>query len=236
MEALTTQHLLKRVVIIDDHAVINELLAQVINQTPGCLVVGSALDVAEGLTLCAREKPDIIVLDLVLPDASGLSGLERLHATCPLARILVYSGNLTRDHIRRAVAAGAASVLSKGSALAEFRAALLAVAAGRTHFGPEVAGAIRELVTDAKERREDSPPELTKREATVLRYLAQGLSSREIAAELGVSVYTVANHRNRLMKKTGLHRSVQLGMFAAKLGLVDTDGKVRKARSGPGAA
>lgn len=220
MEALTMHQLAKRVVIIDDHAVINELLASVINATPGCVVVGTAVGVMEGLALCEREKPDLVVLDLVLPDASGLTALEQLRASCPAARIIVFSGNLTLDLIERIVAAGVPCVLSKGSTLEEFRAALLAVAGGRTYFSGEVAGAIRELVTGAKDRHVRSR-ELSKREAIILRYLAQGLSSRQIATELGVSVYTVANHRSRLMKKTGLHRSVQLGMYAASLGLIE---------------
>jgi DNA-binding NarL/FixJ family response regulator len=205
------------VVIVDDHAVLGELITSVIDSLRNFHVVGRAQNEAEALALCARTQPDLVILDLVLSASSGLALLEKLEPVCPRARVLVFSGNLTPGVIKQVLAAGAFSLVGKSVSLDEFRIALLAVAANRTYFSAEISTAIKNLVTAEPAVRR---PRLTRREEVVLGYLAQGLSSREIAALLGVSVYTVANHRSRLMKKTGLHRAAQLSLYAERHGLL----------------
>lgn len=206
------------VVIVDDHTVLGELISEVIESLKNFRVVGRAQSEAEALALCARERPDIVILDLVLSASSGLTLLEKLEPACPGTRVLVFSGNLTPSVIKQVLAAGAFSLVSKSVSLAEFRTALLAVAANRTYFSGEISAAIKELV--AAEPAAAPRPRLSRCEEVVLGYLAQGLSSREIAALLGVSIYTVANHRSRLMKKTGLHRAAQLSLYAERHGLL----------------
>ena len=209
-----------RVVIIDDHAMLNELLTSVVDSLKGFHVAGSAQTEAAALQLCAREQPDLVILDLVLSSTFDLTLLEKIVQLCPHARVIIFSGNLTPDIIQLVLSAGAYSLISKSANLAEFRAALLAVAAGRTYFSPEVSGAIKGLVVNPSAPAATGRARLTRREETVLCHLAQGLSSKEIASRLGVSVYTVANHRSRLMKKTGLHRAAQLSLFAVRRGLL----------------
>lgn len=209
----------QRVVIVDDHVVLNEMLTQAVNIFPGFESAGWAADADKARELCLHEQPDIIVLDLVLPRVAGLSLFNDLKTLCPQARFVIFSGNLTPPVIRSVLAAGVEAVVGKGSPLEEFRDALHAVSAGQTYFGSQVRDMIKEIVSRPDAAQEKC--QLTPRERTVLRLIAEGLSSKEIAGKLGVSVNTVVNHRSNLMKKTGLHRVAQLSLYAAQIGLVE---------------
>ncbi|HSI09881.1 MAG TPA: response regulator transcription factor [Rariglobus sp.] len=207
-----------KVVIVDDHAAIIGMMTQVVDSLPGFKVVGSALDADTALTLCRNQPVDIIILDLVLPGVSGLSLLRDLTVVRPQARVLIFTGNLNAAAMRGALIGGVLGVVEKMASLETFRAALQSVAIGQTYFGPLAGELIKGLVS------RNSPSagmvELTKREKTVLCHVAQGLSSKEIASKLGVSVHTVINHRSNLMKKTGLRRVAQLSLFAVQSGLI----------------
>lgn len=146
--------------------------------------------------------------------------MQKLRAVCAGAHIMIFSGNLTLEKIQQALAGGALGIVGKMASLEEFRRALVAVSEGRTFFSKEVSALIKELVVHHGRLSIAEGAALSDREKEVLEYLAQGFSSRQIAAQLGVSVHTVANHRSRLMKKTGLHRTAQLSVYAADLGLV----------------
>ncbi len=204
------------VVIIDDHMAIVEMMSPVIESIPRFKVVGFALEAAEGLSLCRRLQPQIIVLDLILPPTSGLTLLADLRSVCPQSKVLVFSGNLSSSAIRGAFAAGASGFVEKAGSLDEFRAAMQAMVAGQTYFGAHTSSVIKTLVC----RNAPVQSELTPRERVILRHIAEGLSSKEIAGKLGISVHTVLNHRSRVMQKTGLHRVAQLSLHAAQLGLI----------------
>jgi DNA-binding NarL/FixJ family response regulator len=213
---------LKRVLIVDDHVAVVEMIAQVIDSMPDYRVIGSAIDAESAIKLAEQEKPDIIVLDLVLQRSSGLTVMSELRARLPRTRFLIFSGNLRVPAVRQALASGVLGMIDKGSRLAEFRLALEQVAAGQPHFAGEAGTLIRQLVQHRGGER--SPVvDLSPREQTVLRHLAEGLSSREIAERLGLSIHTVVNHRSNLMRKTGLHRVAQLSLYAAEIGLVAPD-------------
>ena len=224
-----------RVVIVDDHILFQELITAVVNNVPGLRVVGWAKTEAEAVQLFTRLRPHIIILDLLLvPSDSGLVALHRICAAAHGAHILVFSGNLTPAVIRRILTAGEFSLIDKSATLEEFRAALRTVAQGRIYFSPEIAESIRRLVLSSHQSGTRSTT-LTRREESVLSYLARGLSSREIAAALGLSRHTVANHRNRLMRKIGVHRAAQLSLYAANNGLLTApSGPERKSSSARG--
>ncbi len=208
-----------RVMIVDDHAAIIGMMTQVVESLPGFKVVGSALDSDSALALCRSMPVDIIILDLVLPGVSGLALLNDLTVVKPNARILIFTGNLNPAAMKGALAAGVLGVVEKMASLEIFRAALQSVAIGQIYYGPLAGDLIKGLVS----RNPVPQPgtiELTKREKTVLCHVAQGMSSKEIAERLGLSVHTVINHRSNLMKKTGLRRVAQLSLFAAQSGLI----------------
>lgn len=220
MAAVARPNPTTRVVIVDDHVLFREMITTVVDDVHGLKVVGWARNESEALTLCWRERPDLIVLDLMLPGSHGLGTLERLTAVCREARILVFSGNLTHGMIRQVLSAGPHSLMGKAASLDEFRRALQTVAAGRTYYSPEIAADIRSLVV-APGQASARGSQLSPREEAVLGCLARGMSSREIASALGLSRHTVANHRSRLMRKLGLHRVAQLSLYAASQGLLE---------------
>ncbi len=211
-----------RVVIVDDHVVIIEMLRQIVDAVAGYKVVGHAEDSVTALELCSREQPDVIVLDLSLPPVSGLALLRQLRTACRRTRILVFSGYLRPAAIRLALIWGAHGLVEKVAAMDEFRQALLAVSSGRIYFSRAASEKIRQLVNAGRALSDPDRP-LSAREKTVLRAIASGFSSKEISLRLGISVNTVVNHRTHLTKKTGRRGVAQLSRYAAELGLVDSD-------------
>jgi DNA-binding NarL/FixJ family response regulator len=209
-----------RVVIVDDHAMIVELITEIFEQWKDFKVVGHAANCREAEEICLQEKPDFVILDVGLPDASGLEAFKKIKALFPKVHVLIFSGNLTDAIIRHALVSGVDGIISKATATAELKSAILSVSAGRTYLCRQTSESVRQMVRDPAVPRAPQPA-LSKREQTVLRHIASGLSSREIAAKLGLSFYTVNNFRARLSKKTGLHRTAQLSLYAARIGLMN---------------
>jgi DNA-binding NarL/FixJ family response regulator len=210
----------RRVVVVDDHTMIRSMLALVIDEMAGFALAGEAKDAAQALELCRREKPELLVLDLVLGGDCGLNLLQRVKSIAPQTRVLVFSGHLDADTVREALLSGAAGIIGKGTPLEDFKAALRAVASDRAYLCTQASEAVRASVSAGKMRRAEHPP-LSAREETVLRLIAAGRSSREMARELGLSLNTISNYRSKLRKKTGLHRAVELSLYAARIGLAN---------------
>jgi DNA-binding NarL/FixJ family response regulator len=210
-------------VIVDDHYMIVEMIAEIFERWEGFKVVGHAASCKEALEICAREQPDFVILDVGLPDASGLDAFRKLKASFPAIHVLVFSGNLNAAVIRKALVAGVDGILSKASPTADLKAAIRSVSAGQTYLCNQTSETVRQIVRSRAAPPVDVP-ELSKREKTVLRHIASGLSSKEIAAKLGLSRYTINNFRAKLSKKTGLHRAVQLSRYAAEIGLLNDAG------------
>ncbi len=209
-----------KVVIVDDHTMIVELISELFEQWDGFKVVGCAFSCREALAICRQEKPDFVILDLGLPDASGLEVLRELKALLPKVHVLVFSGNLSDRLIKQALVAGVDGIISKATATAELKTAIQSVSSGRVFLCNQTSETVRQMVRSPA-LTVAAKPALSKREVTVLRLVASGLSSKEIAAKLGLSCYTVNNFRAKLSKKTGLHRAAQLSLYAARLGLVN---------------
>jgi DNA-binding NarL/FixJ family response regulator len=193
------------------------MLKQVVESSPGYTVVGSASEARMALDLCRKVQPDLIVLDLVLPPASGLTLLVELRAACARTRFIIFSGFLHAASIQHALSSGAHGLVEKMAALDEFREAMRAVSSGKVYFCRSASEEIRNMVNLKATR---AAP-LTEREKNVLQAIANGFSSKEISTRLGISVHTVVNHRTRLMKKTGLRGAAQLARYATQIGLVD---------------
>ncbi len=195
------------------------ILTQVIDTLAGYKVVGHAKNSAQAMQFCEAQAPDLVILDLVLPGSTGLILLKKIKAKCPHAQVLIFSGNLNADIIRSALVLGVGGIIGKAATLDELKAAILAVSSGRAYLCAATSEVVRTIVRTPPGQMEKNPV-LSRREQTVLRHIAAGLSSKEIAAKLGLSCYTVNNFRSRLSKKTGLHRAVQLSLYAARIGLV----------------
>jgi DNA-binding NarL/FixJ family response regulator len=218
-----------RVAIVDRHRAVADMTARAVEAIPGFVVAGLACDLAAMRKLCARERPDLVVVDLVLPGSSGMGVLAEVRAIAGKTRVLIFSSVLRPELVRGALLSGAHGLVERTAPLEEFCAALRSVAAGQIHFGQTGSEEIRCLVGrgpgDARPRAR-----LSDRERAVLCDIADGLSSKEISARLGISVHTVVHHRAGLMRKTGLRGAAQLSRYAVEMGLVEETMRPPRAR------
>ncbi len=206
------------VLIVEDQTAIRQMLVAFVAAMPGFVVVGEAGSVEEALTVANATKPRVVVLDWMLLGGLGLDFLRSVRVDPP-PYVLIFSANTTDLAVRESLAAGAKGYLEKTAAFSEFTAALKAVGAGQTYLGPAIARGVRRLITNPETT--SLTPELSPRERDVLRFLAEGLSSKEIAESLGLSVRTVENHRASITRRTGLKSIAQLTLHAVRLGLVE---------------
>ncbi|WP_052300414.1 LuxR C-terminal-related transcriptional regulator [Opitutus terrae] len=203
---------------VEDHTAIRQMLAAFVAAMPGFHVVAEAESVEQALAMAELHRPSVVVLDWMLSGRSGL-GFVRDIRIDPPPRVLVFSAITSALAVREALAAGAKGYLEKTAPFDEFKMALRSVAAGREYLG---ASAKRLLQQEAHAAmRLGAGPALTNREREVLRYVAEGLGSKEIADRLALSTRTVENHRANILKRTGLRSVAQLVLYAARLGLID---------------
>jgi len=208
-----------RVLLVEDHTAIRNLLASYIGAMSGFTVVGEASDVAEALEVTTEKSPDVVVLDWMLPGNIGREYLRNL-GNGRRPRVLVFSANNTELAVREAIDAGAAGFIEKTAAFSEFTSALRMVAAGNSYFGPAALKALQRLERDSNSSH--SRTDLSPRQRDVLRYVAHGLSSKEISSLLGLSVRTVENHRAGILRRTALSSVAQLTLHAVRLGLIES--------------
>lgn len=205
--------------VVEDQTAIRQMLVTFVAAMPRFTVVGEAGSVEEALRIAEATRPQVVVLDWMLLEGLGLEFLRQVRCDPP-PQVLVFSANTTELAVREALSAGARGYVEKTASFSEFTAALNAVAEGQTYIGPAVARAVRRMVGNPE--RVDSKMELSTRERDVLRFVAEGLSSKEIAQRLGLSVRTVENHRASITRRTGLRSVAQLTLHAVRLGLVDS--------------
>jgi DNA-binding NarL/FixJ family response regulator len=207
-----------RVLIVDDHAIVRTGIRHVLASADDLDVVGEAGTIADAEAAAQRTTPDVIVLDLSIPDASGMSGLVRLRAAAEQAQIVILSMHDDPEYARLAVRTGASGYLLKDDAATDLRAAVRAVHRGGSFFSPSVARALATLTTAVA--TDPGLEALTARERDVLAGIARGLTNKEIAYQLGIGRRTVESHRENLMTKLGIRTVAGLTRFAIEHGLV----------------
>jgi DNA-binding NarL/FixJ family response regulator len=209
-----------RVLLADDHSVVRAGLRHVLAGDPELTVVGQAGTGPDAMVLAAAERPDVVLLDLTMPGAGGLEVLRHLRATLPEIRVLILSVHDDQEYVLESVRAGAHGYLRKDSSPAEIRQAVRAVCAGDAYFSPPVARHLTTALRDATPAPEGDIAALTSREREVLVRVARGLTNRETASELRISVRTVEAHRDSLMRKLRIHTVAGLTRFAISQGLL----------------
>ena len=203
------------VVVVEDQTVFRELLVALLDAEPGLAVVGQAGSGAEALALVERLRPDLVVLDLVLPDTRGAELLEAMRARVPSLRVVVVTAQDRLHAVTDAHRAGARAIVTKQAALSELRAAIRAVLDGGTHHDATSRALLQEAALF-----DLAPTPLTARERQIVQLVASGRTSREIASELGISVKTVSNHRFRISEKLGVDDVAGLVRYAVSRGWV----------------
>ncbi|MEV1142391.1 response regulator transcription factor [Micromonospora sp. NPDC049799] len=214
--------------VVDDHPMWREGVARDLTEA-GHLVVATSGEGRQAVRVAAAARPDVVVLDLQLPDVSGVEVIHGLRATLPEVRILMLSASGEHQDVLDAVKAGATGYLLKSAAPAEFLDAVRRTAAGEPVFTPGLAGLVlgeyRRLAADspggagASGSAGGAAPRLTDRETEVLRLVAKGMSYKQIAERLGLSHRTVQNHVQNTLGKLQLHNRVELTRYAIEQGL-----------------
>ena len=208
-----------RILIADDHALVREGIRHVLDAEPGFEVVAEAANGREAVDLALVHRPDVVVLDITMPEETGLSAAARLRELLPSARVLLLSMHDQAEYVREGIRIGTHGYILKDSAGAELRAAIRTVHAGGTFFSPAV---VRRLTTAAPVHAPAATvllEALTPRERDVLDGVARGLTNKAIGAELGISRRTVEAHRESLMRKLEIHNVAGLTRFALEAGI-----------------
>ncbi len=217
----------KSIIIIDDHPLFREGLKTIISRDDRFKVVGEAGSGHEGLKMAKRLKPDLVVVDISLPDQSGIQLTRDLRELLSETKILIVSMHSKIDYIAEAFQAGATGYVVKESASERLLQGLKSVAKGDYYLDSSVSHAVVENLMKsplkAAKITDADYATLTPREQEVMRFLAEGLSSKAVAEKLFISPKTVENHRANIMNKLGLHSTIELVRYAAKLGLIDVD-------------
>ncbi|MER7169292.1 response regulator transcription factor [Micromonospora sp. NPDC000207] len=214
--------------VVDDHPMWREGVARDLTEA-GHLVVATSGEGRQALRVAPAARPDLVVLDLQLPDISGVEVVQGLRASLPQVRVLMLSASGEQQSVLDAVKAGATGYLLKSAAPAEFLDAVRRAAAGEPVFTPGLAGLVlgeyRRLAAggpgDGGTDPGEGAPRLTERETEVLRLVAKGLSYKQIAERLGLSHRTVQNHVQNTLGKLQLHNRVELTRYAIEQGLDD---------------
>ncbi len=208
-----------RVLLADDHTLVRAGVRRILEAHPGIEVVGEVADGAAAIAALARDPADVLVLDLSMPGMDGFETLRRLRTAAPGVQVLVLSMHADAQYVARAVREGASGYLLKDSAVQDLVRAIETVRSGGVYYSPEVQ---RELTEMVRGRAPVPGPldELTAREREVLRCIAEGLATRDIAEKFGISARTVESHRANLMRKLTVHSVAQLVRIAIREGLV----------------
>jgi two-component system, NarL family, nitrate/nitrite response regulator NarL len=212
-----------RLLLVDDHPVVRRGISACLARHPHLEVVGEAGDGREGLRKARELSPDLVLMDIDMPEMNGLAVTELLRKERPETKVLVLSMHNQPDYVLRILQSGARGYVLKAAPPDELLTAIETIQGGESFFSADVAHtALNQFVLGRGQG--PNPMDLTPRESEVLTQIAEGLSNKEIASLLGVGVRTVETHRERIMRKLGIHTTAGLTRFAISKGLITLRG------------
>jgi DNA-binding NarL/FixJ family response regulator len=210
-----------RILIADDHELVRRGLAAELSQMPGWTVAAEAANGNEAVALAATLKPDLIVLDLSMPELNGLAAARRILATDPEARILILTAHESEQLVREVLAAGAQGYVLKSDAGRVLVTALQSLLLGTPFFTSKIAHTVLEGYLRTAPSEPSAASLLSSREQEIVQLLAEGKSNKDVARALGISVKTAETHRSNIMRKTGFTSLAELVRFAIRNKIIE---------------
>ena len=207
-----------RILLADDHVLVRQGFKMILSAQPDMQIVGEAANGREAVDAGEKLQPDVVLMDVTMPELNGIEATRRLVTASPRTRVLALSMHKDAVYVREILRAGARGYLLKDSADADLIAAVRSVAKGEGYLSPAVSDAV---LTDYRRHVTDPLDLMTTREREVLQMIAEGKTNKEIATTLNLSVYTIEAHRGRVMEKLNLHSTGELVRFALRSGLID---------------
>jgi DNA-binding NarL/FixJ family response regulator len=207
-----------RILLADDHAVVRQGFGRILAAQSDMEIVGEAGTGREAVEMAEKLKPEVVVMDVSMPELNGIEATRRLVKSLPYTRVLALSMHKDSVYVREILRAGARGYLLKDSSDQDLIAAVRSVAKGEGYISPAVSGAV---LADYRQHVTDPIDLLTSREREVLQMIAEGQTNKDIAGKLNLSVYTVDAHRGRIMEKLNLHSAGEMVRFAMRNGLID---------------
>lgn len=214
-----------KILFADDHAIVRDGLRSLFKSDPGFVIVGEAADGAEAVRLVEENRPDVAVLDISMPNVNGIEATSMIKERYPETKILILTIHENEEYIHELIMAGADGYVLKNAEKKEIFDGVRAVAGGSTYFSSNVSRALLDgLVRSTRNRvpfQISNEEKLSKRETEVLRLIAEGLTSKQIAERLHLGITTVNSHRTNIMKKLNIHEIVGLVKYAIQKSLID---------------
>lgn len=212
-----------RVLLADDHRLMRAGLRALLKSLELVQVVAEAGNGHEAIQLAEQHQPDIVIMDIGMPELNGLEAAARIVKLSPAPRIIILSMHANEEYVRRALQAGAAGYLLKGAEPAELELAIKAVMRGETYLTPAVSKQVVQNYLHPREMKPGATQELTPRQREVLQLVAEGHSTKDIAQKLNLSTKTVDTHRTELMQRLDIHDIAGLVRYAIRVGLISAD-------------
>jgi len=212
-----------RILLADDHTVVRKALRLLLESYPEFTVIADAADGRAAVALAEEYRPDVVVMDVAMPNLNGIEAARQIAAKLPRSAILFLSMYADEGYVLRALKTGARAYLLKDSPEDDLVNAVRAASQGKTFFSPAISKMlVEEYVRQMQDRNlEDSYELLTAREREVLQLVAEGKSNKDVAGSLNLSLYTVETHRSNILQKLSLHSGAELILYAIRKGIIN---------------
>lgn len=212
-----------RVLLADDHDLVRAGIRSLLQSISGIEVIGEAADGRDAIRFLDEFRPDVVLMDVMMPGLNGLEATERIVKEHPNVRVIILSMNSAEEFVLQAIRAGASGYLLKNAKTAELEQALRAVAAGQTYLSPAISGHVIEDSKRRMETAESAKNPLSLRQREVLQLVAEGNSTKQISKKLSVSVKTIEMNRSQIMDALDIRDIAGLTRYAIRMGIVGSD-------------